>query len=140
MPKPDRYSPSPAPSPVTPPTLPPDFPEIEQNPSSELQPPPPLSATPDMVAGTTDFAEADTQESSEASGPHARADEVTQYSSMRSWITRPFRRAACLRWDDLGGKPGRPMIVTEQQADAVELLYHAFRRLDVGFQEVVHSV
>jgi hypothetical protein len=29
------------------------------------------------------------------------------------------------------GKPGRPMIVTEQEADAVELLYHAFRRLDV---------
>jgi hypothetical protein len=54
MPNPDDYSPLPAPpSPVTPPTLPPDFPDIPQNPSSELQPPPPPSATPDKVAGTT---------------------------------------------------------------------------------------
>jgi hypothetical protein len=56
--KPDDYSPFPAPAPVTPPTLPPDFPDIPQNPSSELQPPPPPSATPDKVAGTTpDLAE-----------------------------------------------------------------------------------
>ena len=55
MPNPDDYSPLPAPpSPVTPPTLPPDFPDIPQNPSSELQPPPPPSATPDKVAGTTE--------------------------------------------------------------------------------------
>jgi hypothetical protein len=53
MPKPDDYSPLPAPGPVTPPTLPPDFPDIPQNPSSELQPAPPNSATPDEVAGTT---------------------------------------------------------------------------------------
>ena len=53
MPMPDDYSPLPAPAPVTPPTLPPDFPDIPQNPSSELQPPPPPSATPDEVAGTT---------------------------------------------------------------------------------------
>ena len=53
MPKPDDYSPLPAPAPVTPPILPPDFPDIPQNPSSELQPPPPHSATPDKVAGTT---------------------------------------------------------------------------------------
>jgi hypothetical protein len=49
MPKPDDYSPLPAPAPVTPPTLPPDFPDIPQNPSSELQPPPP----PDEMAGVT---------------------------------------------------------------------------------------
>ena len=39
--------------PVRPPTLPPDFPDIPQNPSSELQPPPDPSSTPDKVAGTT---------------------------------------------------------------------------------------
>jgi outer membrane protein TolC len=53
MPKPDHSSPLPAPAPVTPPTLPPDFPDIPQNPSSELQPPSDPSATPDKVAGTT---------------------------------------------------------------------------------------
>jgi hypothetical protein len=53
MPKPDDYTPLPAPAPVTPPILPPDFLDIPQNPSSELQPPPPHSATPDKVAGTT---------------------------------------------------------------------------------------
>jgi hypothetical protein len=53
MPKPDEAQPPPTPAPMTPPTLPPDFPEIPQNPSSELQPPPPPSATPDKVAGTT---------------------------------------------------------------------------------------
>jgi hypothetical protein len=42
----------PEPPPVTPPTLPPDFPDVLQNPSSELQPPPDPSATPDKVAGT----------------------------------------------------------------------------------------
>jgi hypothetical protein len=39
--------------PVTPPTLPPDFPDISQNPYSELQPPPPPDASPDKVAGAT---------------------------------------------------------------------------------------
>jgi hypothetical protein len=39
--------------PVRPATLPPDFPDIPQNPGSELQPPPDASATPDQVAGTT---------------------------------------------------------------------------------------
>ena len=53
MPKPDDFTPLPAPAPVTPPILPPDFPNIPQNPSSELQPPPRHSATPDKVAGTT---------------------------------------------------------------------------------------
>jgi hypothetical protein len=43
----------PEPPPVRPPTLPPDFPDIPQNPSSELQPPPDPSATPDKIAGTT---------------------------------------------------------------------------------------
>jgi hypothetical protein len=53
MPNPVDYSPHPVPAPVTPPTLPPDFPDIPQNPGSELQPPAPPSATPDAVAGTT---------------------------------------------------------------------------------------
>jgi phytoene dehydrogenase-like protein len=49
VPKPDEATPTP----VRPPTLPPDFPDIPQNSSSELQPPPDQSATPDKVAGTT---------------------------------------------------------------------------------------
>jgi hypothetical protein len=53
MPNPVDYSPLPVPAPVTPPTLPPDFPDIPQNPGSELQPPAPPSATLDAVAGTT---------------------------------------------------------------------------------------
>ena len=48
----DRFQPEP-PVPVRPPTLPPDFPDIPQNPSSELQPPPNPSASPDKVEGTT---------------------------------------------------------------------------------------
>jgi hypothetical protein len=51
MPKPNDDGPQPEP-PVRPPTLPPDFPDIPQNPSSELQPPPDPSATPDKVLGT----------------------------------------------------------------------------------------
>ena len=39
--------------PVTPPTLPPDFPDIPQNPPSELQPAPDPSARADKVEGTT---------------------------------------------------------------------------------------
>src|ERR1700693_3012167 len=52
MPKPDNDGPQPEPAPVRPPTLPPDFPDIAQNPSSELQPLPDPSATADKVAGT----------------------------------------------------------------------------------------
>jgi hypothetical protein len=52
MPKPDDRR-RPEPLPVRPPILPPDFPDIPQNPSSELQPPPSPSATPDKFAGTT---------------------------------------------------------------------------------------
>jgi hypothetical protein len=37
--------------PVRPPTLPPDFPDIPQNPYSELQPAPEPSARADLVAG-----------------------------------------------------------------------------------------
>jgi hypothetical protein len=51
MPKPDDDRPQPEPPPVRPPTLPPDFPDMPQNPSSELQPPPDPSATPDKVEG-----------------------------------------------------------------------------------------
>ena len=47
----DRFQPEP-PVPVRPPTLPPNFPNIPQNPSSELQPPPNPSASPDKIAGT----------------------------------------------------------------------------------------
>ena len=46
-------TPQPEPPPVRPPTLPPDFPDIPQNPSSVLQPPPDPSAAPDQVAGTS---------------------------------------------------------------------------------------
>ena len=53
MPKPDDDVPRSEPPPVRPPTLPPDFPDIPQNPSSELQPPPDASATAGEVAGTT---------------------------------------------------------------------------------------
>jgi hypothetical protein len=53
MPKPDDFSTLPAPGPVTPPTLPPDFLEIPQNPGSDLQQPPPKSATLGEVAGAT---------------------------------------------------------------------------------------
>ena len=49
MPKPDQ----PGPPPVTPPPLPPDFPDIPQNPPSELQPAPDPSARPDKVEGAT---------------------------------------------------------------------------------------
>ena len=52
MPNPDDDRPRPEP-PVRPATLPPDFPDIPQNPSSELQPPPSPSATADKFAGTT---------------------------------------------------------------------------------------
>jgi hypothetical protein len=41
------------PPPVSPRTLPPDFPDVPQNPYSELQPPPPPGVTPDKVAGVT---------------------------------------------------------------------------------------
>jgi hypothetical protein len=58
MPKPDEA----ISAPVRPPTLPPDFPDIPQNPSSELQPPPEPSATPDVVAGTTSASVSETPE------------------------------------------------------------------------------
>ena len=53
MPKPDNDRRQPEPLPVRPPTLPPDFPDIPQNPSSELQPPSDPSAMPDQFAGAT---------------------------------------------------------------------------------------
>jgi hypothetical protein len=53
MPKLNDYRRVPEPPPVRPPILPPDFPDIPQNPSSELQPPPDPSAASDKVAGTT---------------------------------------------------------------------------------------
>ena len=56
MPKPDDDRPQPEPPPVRPPTLPPDFPDIPQNPSSELQPAPDPSATPMVTISITDEA------------------------------------------------------------------------------------
>jgi hypothetical protein len=56
MPKPDDDRPQPEPLPVRPPTLPPDFPDIPQNPSSELQPPPDPSATAMVTISITDEA------------------------------------------------------------------------------------
>ena len=52
----DRFLPEP-PVPVRPPTLPPDFPDIPQNPSSGLHPPPAPSATPDKISGTARYPE-----------------------------------------------------------------------------------
>jgi hypothetical protein len=51
MPKPKEVRREPRPPAVRPPILPPDFPDIPQNPSSELQPPPDPLAAPDKVAG-----------------------------------------------------------------------------------------
>jgi hypothetical protein len=51
MPKLTNYRREPEPPPARPPILPPDFPDIQQNPSSELQPPPDPSAAADEVAG-----------------------------------------------------------------------------------------
>lgn len=55
-------------------------------------------------------------------------------SPMRSWISGPglgrFRQAVSFGPEDFRGKSRRPVIVTEQQADPVELLYQGFRRLD----------
>jgi hypothetical protein len=66
MPKPEDDRRQPAP--VTPPTLPPDFPDIPQNPGSELQPPPPPFASSDKVAGTTPApAESELPKASQAS-------------------------------------------------------------------------
>jgi hypothetical protein len=53
MPSPDDDIPQPEPVPVRAPTLPPDFPDIPQNPSSELQPASDPPASPGKVAGTT---------------------------------------------------------------------------------------
>jgi hypothetical protein len=66
MPKPD-YGRQPEPPPVRTPTLPPDFPDIPQNRSSELQPAPDPSATPDKVAGT-----AGAPPETEKSGEHVK--------------------------------------------------------------------
>jgi hypothetical protein len=121
MPKPDDFSPLPAPCPVTPPTLPPDFPDIPQNPGSDLQQPPPESATPGEVAGATLDPTA-----SEVQKGLATFDRPTRYPGMRSSWTTSFSQGPHLSTRNLG----RPVIVTEQHADPVELLFHAFRRLD----------
>ena len=47
-----------------------------------------------------------------------------------SWITRFRQDASAGPPDSGGGKLGHRVIVTEQRADPVELVYHAFRRLD----------
>jgi hypothetical protein len=50
---------------------------------------------------------------------------------MISWIGRPtLNRPRSLGPAGFLGKLGHPIIVTEQQADPVDLLYNAFQRLD----------
>jgi len=53
---------------------------------------------------------------------------------LRSWIGVPrldwLRQGAAFGPEGSRGKSRRPVIVTEQQADPVELLYQSFRRLD----------
>lgn len=53
---------------------------------------------------------------------------------MSSWISSlrfgRFRQGISFGPEDFRSRRPRPVIVTEQQADPVELLYHAFRRLD----------
>jgi hypothetical protein len=65
----------PEPPPVRPPTLPPDFPDIPQNPYSELQPPPDPGATPDNVAGIMPAA---TEPETETAGRAKSALDVLQ--------------------------------------------------------------
>ncbi len=53
---------------------------------------------------------------------------------LRSWISVPhldwLRQGALFGREDFRGKRRLPVIVTEQQADPVDLLFQAFRRLD----------
>jgi hypothetical protein len=53
---------------------------------------------------------------------------------MRSWIAQLNRSPhdVSLVAVDFRSKRQQPVIVTEQQADPVELLYKAFQRLDAG--------
>jgi hypothetical protein len=57
---------------------------------------------------------------------------------MRFWIDfpslSPFRLAVLFGSGDVGGRrpPPHPVIVTEQHADPVELVFQAFLRLDRG--------
>ena len=57
-----------------------------------------------------------------------------RHSPMRSWISVPrldwLRQGASFGPEDFRGNRRRPVIVTEKQADPVELLYQGFRRLD----------
>jgi hypothetical protein len=54
---------------------------------------------------------------------------------MRFWLSAPragwFRPSVSSGPEDLRRKRWRPVIVTEQRADPVELLYEAFGRLDL---------
>jgi hypothetical protein len=54
--------------------------------------------------------------------------------ALKSWISVPrldwLRHGASLGPEVFRRKSLRPVIMTEQQADPVELLYKAFRRLD----------
>jgi hypothetical protein len=57
MPKADDYRSKLEPAAATPPTLPTDFPDIPQNPSSELRPPPNPFLDGGKVEGTTESGE-----------------------------------------------------------------------------------
>ena len=90
MPKPDDDRPQLEPPPVRPPPLPPDFPDIPQNPSSELQPPPDPSATPDKVAGST---------------PAPAEPELRGTRILRHKTAAPVREIGA---NDRGPEPSRP--------------------------------
>jgi hypothetical protein len=53
---------------------------------------------------------------------------------MRYWMSSAplgwFRQGDSFGSEGFRGKSRRPVIVTERQADAVELLYQGYRRLD----------
>ena len=70
----------PEPPPVRPPALPPDFPDVSQNPSSVLQPPPDSSADPSEVAGATPALEnaQDRENRSHATKPRADAANASE--------------------------------------------------------------
>ena len=106
MPKPDDDRPQPEPPPVRPPTLPPDFPDIPQNPSSELQPAPDPSATPMVTISITDEAYAGIRSMlpkgvRDGAATHTRAAAVSRSRSiaMRSTASRHYagrRRATAM--------------------------------------------
>jgi hypothetical protein len=82
MPKHDHWREPPR---VRPPILARDFPDIPQNPSSELQPPPNPSATPGKVAGTmSGLPQPETQEAMRKTSCDSRT-RASERRSTRFW-------------------------------------------------------